>query len=838
MENFIAISQKSSISVWSGSVGRAFGSGNPVWSSKQGTICDEERFYAFQDANVKTALSVPVYSPRSVLPVFVLSFYSFVKADAVPVVLRFLQQAIRLVWDGLEHVVPEPATGLESEIWQGLEPSDLGEMAADLELQNTFVSKRKRVPSYSNLSNMTKVSQDDLSQMCCEDESTCEGSTDQVLNSSMMALNVINSQQPSISYVSGVSSQPAAKKSMLYQDAITSQSVPRQAINSNQDSHYIQVRNEPSHSQQSQPTQYQYYQPSVATPAAIIQRQSLEDGLGFQTSSSNTHMNVQNGNSFAHPNNYSQQTDTSFVPTQVNNCAPFNGNSHLNHTRYIVHQNTQHEPPTSSITTQVFVEHDQSDVTSQHPQIYRANNFQPVIYSIGAPNSGFSEQQQSITYLSQPEPDFNVGPTNQGTTNVPYNMSEAQANIACFNQIFKSARNTPSDTTSKPIKHEIQPSIQPRLSIALNQDAHRLITPSPLAAPLPLPQVRVLQGVSLLATNSCSNVMQPTMFVIQPGSGIDEGVALVNNHVLVVGTNPSENANDAMSPLSAASNRSEVMQTNNAQIPKLPLEVNESFSKNAANGLNNGQETKHDNYFVCQETSGSSQIFPSAQGFSNEPQHDTDSSHNSRICRIIGCDDQAVPRRPYCQRHSGNRQCEHPDCNKCAQGSTRFCIAHGGGRRCTFPGCDKGARDKFYCAAHGGGKRCSLDGCNKSAVGGSTLCTAHGGGRRCAVDGCTKSAQSSTSYCVKHGGGKKCGAKGCDKVARGRTLYCAAHGGGVRCKLNGCTRVAVGKMQLCRAHGGGARSKNKGNSPSPEPEFNNDELESGMAVFYAASLAA
>jgi len=171
-----------------------------------------------------------------------------------------------------------------------------------------------------------------------------------------------------------------------------------------------------------------------------------------------------------------------------------------------------------------------------------------------------------------------------------------------------------------------------------------------------------------------------------------------------------------------------------------------------------------------------------------------------RICRIQGCDDLTHGRKPYCLKHSGNRNCEFLGCTKCAQGSTRFCIAHGGGRRCTFPGCDKGARDKFFCAAHGGGKRCSHPQCGKSAVGGSTLCTSHGGGRRCAKDGCSKSAQAATNFCVRHGGGKKCASAGCQKVARGRTAYCAAHGGGVRCKMDGCNRVAIGKKQLCRAH--------------------------------------
>lgn len=213
----------------------------------------------------------------------------------------------------------------------------------------------------------------------------------------------------------------------------------------------------------------------------------------------------------------------------------------------------------------------------------------------------------------------------------------------------------------------------------------------------------------------------------------------------------------------------------------------------------------------CMPVNTQSKQVPSLPNLSNTTTTSKSSKTKQKVCRIEGCNEASISRRPYCSRHSGNRLCEFAGgCSKCAQGATRFCIAHGGGRRCTFPGCDKGARDKFFCASHGGGKRCSMEGCKKSAVGGSKLCTSHGGGRRCSIEGCTKSAQSSTKFCVKHGGGKKCAQEGCDKVARGRTLYCAGHGGGVRCKLDGCNRIAVGKLQLCRAHGGGsAKAKGK-----------------------------
>ena len=48
--------------------------------------------------------------------------------------------------------------------------------------------------------------------------------------------------------------------------------------------------------------------------------------------------------------------------------------------------------------------------------------------------------------------------------------------------------------------------------------------------------------------------------------------------------------------------------------------------------------------------------------------------NSGRPCRIQGCNDFAVARRPYCVKHSGNRLCEREGCTKCAQGATRFCI--------------------------------------------------------------------------------------------------------------------------------------------------------------------
>ncbi|KAL3945595.1 MAG: hypothetical protein SGBAC_000335 [Bacillariaceae sp.] len=296
------------------------------------------------------------------------------------------------------------------------------------------------------------------------------------------------------------------------------------------------------------------------------------------------------------------------------------------------------------------------------------------------------------------------------------------------------------------------------------------------------------------------------------GFGSSSGAAQVNS----IYTGESS-ASPTMEPI-------EVSYQSQASAAPPPLQF-QAFQMNIQNpnshggmGQSNQQQHNFQDIFSIDRSAKRARSM-SSQGIQIQPLMNSPRQGDTTPCRIKGCSDPAVTRKPYCARHVGNRMCEHPTCGKCAQGATRFCIAHGGGRRCKFPGCDKGARDKNFCAAHGGGKRCKFDGCSKSAVGGSSLCTAHGGGRRCSIAGCNKSAQSSTKFCVKHGGGKKCIFTGCQKVARGRTEFCAAHGGGVRCKLEGCTRVAIGKSQLCRAHGGGNHSRSgKGDrDESPPP---------------------
>ncbi len=107
-------------------------SGNPK------VFVDPGRAGAFSESKITTVLAVPVYSERrhNSMPECVVAMYSMVHSTSVPFVLRFVQQALRLLWNGLEHVEDHPA-------WQDVAPADLGEMAADFEMQEHFIKKKR-----------------------------------------------------------------------------------------------------------------------------------------------------------------------------------------------------------------------------------------------------------------------------------------------------------------------------------------------------------------------------------------------------------------------------------------------------------------------------------------------------------------------------------------------------------------------------------------------------------------------------------------------------------------------------------------------------------------------
>lgn len=85
---------------------------------------------------------MPIFSSGDVSPSCVLSCYSLLPAESVPFVLNFVQKAVRLLWSGLDRVV-NPHESVGRELWKDVGPADLGEMAADVEMQKAFIGKKR-----------------------------------------------------------------------------------------------------------------------------------------------------------------------------------------------------------------------------------------------------------------------------------------------------------------------------------------------------------------------------------------------------------------------------------------------------------------------------------------------------------------------------------------------------------------------------------------------------------------------------------------------------------------------------------------------------------------------
>ncbi len=83
-----------------------------------------------------------------------------VRSDSETFILKFLQQALRTLWAGLDNVVPHESIG--KTLWKGVAPADLGEMAADTEMQKAFYKKKRpydMIASYNNSSSISNNNQ-------------------------------------------------------------------------------------------------------------------------------------------------------------------------------------------------------------------------------------------------------------------------------------------------------------------------------------------------------------------------------------------------------------------------------------------------------------------------------------------------------------------------------------------------------------------------------------------------------------------------------------------------------------------------------------------------------
>ena len=93
---------------------------------------ESPRAEAHDVVEITTTLAVPIFSDGAVMPSCVMCFYSLLRVDSVPFVLSFIQQALRLLWIGLDNI--EPDESISRDLWENVAPADIGEMAADIEM--------------------------------------------------------------------------------------------------------------------------------------------------------------------------------------------------------------------------------------------------------------------------------------------------------------------------------------------------------------------------------------------------------------------------------------------------------------------------------------------------------------------------------------------------------------------------------------------------------------------------------------------------------------------------------------------------------------------------------
>jgi hypothetical protein len=140
-----------------------------------------------------------------------------VRADSSPVILKFLQQAIRLVWEGLEKLIPSSDCS-DALLWNDIQPSDLGEMAADREMQDTFFSRKKRVLSYTDLSSQF-VHESDNNSLSSRRMRTIEGLPN---NDSVHFLTEKHlSDSPSFSHAPQLNVNPVGYASVFEEQAMS-----------------------------------------------------------------------------------------------------------------------------------------------------------------------------------------------------------------------------------------------------------------------------------------------------------------------------------------------------------------------------------------------------------------------------------------------------------------------------------------------------------------------------------------------------------------------------------------------------------------------------------------
>lgn len=731
------------IKFWTGAVGRAYSSGNPVWSANHSVFVDPGRALAFARAKIQTVLAVPVFTGKEIMPTCVVSFYSLVKSGSVPFVLKFVQQALRLLWDGLDKI--KPHKNVEN-VWQEVHPADLGEMAADLEMQHSFLSKKRR-HEFGDYASQNNTS----SYAAPVAENSSDDSQTERLASSLQEINLPSGETITVPL-------------QLYD-----YNLPMQE----------QMKGEIRQGTKPYPHQQTTIVPLVhlATVTNVEGTKRAHVMVGQPLSSSSS---LSNGLRMPSP---LQMPSPLRMPNALRMPSPLPLPGAL--PKHVISRNSPSSSPSASRTqfqthytgslpsppSPVFAQQN-SPASSASPTLPKFLNNVPTTFSymqplntVGTEQVGrnhFEQQQHSDQLRQRHEPSFpsphqqNVY-TQQDNQNQFFNHqtmlnSETNVNRIPQNQSMQPFQGQPQSEYI--FQQTAQQHRQSPYQNHLFEQAEQLLIKSQTPSEVSGGNLQHQSPVFHASENETSE-FEPNMHVQNDGW---------NNYFVPVGV-------EAESSMLVQENASLDFVDHNS--------IYCMTAKDESSDDSSPSEPKVCRIQECTETAVSRRPYCVKHS-------------GNRLCEHPGCPKCAQGSTRYCIAHGGGRRCTFPGCDKGARDKF-YCAAHGGGKRCAAGDCSKSAvGGSTFCTAHGGGRRCSVEGCDKSAQSSTSFCVKHGGGKKCAQSGCEKVARGRTNYCAAHGGGVRCKLEGCNRVAIGKMQLCRTHGGGSRQnrKLNSKTSMS------------------------------------------------
>jgi len=693
---FREVSASASIDIGDGAVGKAFSTGYPVWSSDKSVIYDKRRKNSLQNCKIESIFAVPIFSAGDVAPSCVLSCYSLVPVESVPFVLNFVQKAVRLLWDGLDKVKPHESVG--KDLWKDVGPADLGEMAADLEMQKAFFGKKR---TYSDLSATGQPTSVDNHKHNRPNPSSAQTGLTYLLSDNDDSNST--SRDRSSSYATQVNSLSSIVPTSLFQLA---------PINAPPAKGLGPAPTFPTSVQRAPSAQsFVLFNPQNNQGFQTIQQavRSVGNVAEWHNSSGNNAQVNQNSTHIFAPPQALQPTTQSSNSSQQSQFQPeYQYQMDENHNFFLSYANYGGSTvPTTWIepTPQQNTSHSPSPPLSINPPPPQALSQPPgAAYHHGNNNSRPLEPPG--TFVEDPS----AARANIVEFNAMAQMHSTPAvldNIAQYSTGYSRYENgTGEGTTAIPISQgngSFVVTEQPQQSNDYTTPTTEHATQNSYGMSTDQPP----QSVYCMTTGQPPQNVQ-FMSTAQPVFSID----------------PLNNSYN-----SSAEKICRIEGCNDVAHSKRPY---------CFRHCGNRQCEKEG----CNKCAQGATRFCIAHG-------------GGRRCTFPGCDKGARDKF-FCAAHGGGKRCKHNGCNKSAVGGSSYCTSHGGGRRCHVEGCDKSAQSSTsFCVKHGGGKKCHHEGCEKVARGRTLYCAAHGGGIRCKLEGCNRVAIGKAQLCRTHGGGSK-----------------------------------------------------------------------------------